>query len=70
MTWGQRVRAARGPLTQEEIAARCDCTQPVISRIEAGLQLPSDDMKVRLARALGIQIAELFPWDEIEPVAS
>jgi transcriptional regulator with XRE-family HTH domain len=52
------VREARDqhnpPLTQVQLAAAVQVDQTYISLIERGLRVPSDDLKLRLAEALGI----------------
>lgn len=49
----------RPPVTQADLAARCGVDQTYISLIERGLRIPSDDLKQRLAKALGIRPVRL-----------
>lgn len=49
----------RKPLTQEELAARSGVDQTYISLIERCLRNPSDDIKRKLAKALGIAPSRL-----------
>lgn len=68
-----RERHSRGftPLTQEELAAKSGVDQTYISLIERFLRNPSDDIKRRLAKALGIAPARLrFSEPDAESVAS
>lgn len=54
------ARERRKPsLTQEELARRSRVDQTYISLIERGLRVPSDDIKRRLAKALGIAPSKL-----------
>lgn len=66
--WGSRIRARRGPITQERLAELIGGDQSTISRIERGeLRRVSDDLKWRIAGALGCPPAELFPWPAVVP---
>ncbi len=47
-------------LKQEALAAASGLSQPVISRIETGLQLPDDYQRGQLAKALGCTECELI----------
>ncbi len=51
---GKRVEKARkiAGLTQQELAKKLETSQPNISRIESGFQIPSIKMLYRIARAL------------------
>jgi len=57
------VREARDrrkkPLTQEELADKSGVDQTYISLIERGLRNPSDDIKRKLAKALGLAPSRL-----------
>lgn len=62
--WGRRVeeaRQARG-MSQRALARRTGVTQQTISKVETGRMCPHDRVKVRLARALGHDPADLFRW--------
>jgi len=48
------------------IKARVNPTN--LSRIERGEYVPSDEVRWRLARALGLQVAELFPYPDTSRV--
>jgi len=62
--WGALVREARRRrrLSQTALGAAAEVTQQTISKVEAGDICPHDRLKVRLAVALDVPIAELFPW--------
>lgn len=73
MTQQLTVRQARGrrkpPVTQEWLADEADVDQTYISLIERGLRIPSDDVRDRLAKALGIAPSRLR-FAAPEPAAS
>jgi transcriptional regulator with XRE-family HTH domain len=49
-----RQARLRRKLTQDDLAAKSGVDQTHISSIEIGRRVPSDDVKERLAKALGI----------------
>lgn len=59
----RRIREEQG-LTQEQLAARAEAKQATISQIESGKTGFTRDSVLRLARALGVDIEELFFDDE------
>jgi len=63
-TWGALVREARHRrrLSQGALAAAAGVTQQSISKVEVGDICPHDRLKLRLAVALDVPPAELFPW--------
>lgn len=60
----QELRVERG-MSQTELATRASCTTNYISRLEGGGAAPGIDLVARLAKALGVTIAELLPTDEV-----
>jgi transcriptional regulator with XRE-family HTH domain len=61
---GQRVkqlRRLRGA-TQEQLAERMDVNPKYLSSIERGLENPTLDLLIRLARGLQVELHELFQW--------
>lgn len=46
-------------MTQDDLAAKSGVDQTHVSSIEIGRRLPSDDVKKRLAKALGIRPSRL-----------
>lgn len=72
--WAQRVRDRRDALglSQDELVAltQGSLSQPSLSQIETGTRAPTDRVKGVLAAALDTTVAELFPYDEIDEVAS
>jgi transcriptional regulator with XRE-family HTH domain len=73
MTQAITVREAREqrrqPLTQEQLAERSGVDQTYISLIERCKRVPSDDIKRRLAKALGIAPSRLR-FAEPQPAAT
>ena len=65
--WGERVRKRRGPITQEQLAELIGGDQSTIIRIERGKVDLSDDMKWKIAGALGCTPADLFPYPDVVP---
>lgn len=58
----KRVREVKG-LSQKEVALSCKMDQAHYSRIENGKTDPSFSVVVRIAKALGIELHELFNAD-------
>lgn len=66
--WGQRLRARRGSISQNQLAAIAGVDQSTISRVENGqLDNISDVLKWRLAGALGCLVSDLFPYPNVRP---
>lgn len=64
--WGQKIEALRRELnlTQDDLAEKTPTSQQTISRIELGRQVPSDGLRVKIARALGVKVADIFTYEE------
>jgi DNA-binding XRE family transcriptional regulator len=62
--WAHFVNYARRyrGLIQDALAEAADVSQQTISKIEAARICPHDRLKVRLAEALEVHTAALFPW--------
>lgn len=62
--WGARVAQARRSrrLSQLALARACDVSQQTVSKVEHGEICPHDRLKLRLAAALDVPPAALFPW--------
>ncbi len=67
VAWGGRLRKRRGNITQETLAKLCRTDQSTISRIERGQLALSDEMKWKLAGALGVTVEDLFPYPNVRP---
>jgi len=64
--WGQRVEEKRKEkgMSQDGLALTARTSQQTISRIELGQQGVADDLRVRIAQALGVKPGELFTYEE------
>lgn len=58
----QELRVARG-LSQVELAGKAGCTSNYVSKLERAGAAPGIDLVARLARALGVAVAELLPTE-------
>jgi len=58
--FGERVRRARGSMSQAALGALVGISRASISNIEAGRQHPPLHLLPRLARALGVEPAQLI----------
>lgn len=67
--WGNRIRAERTAqdIGLNELARLADMDPGNLSRIENGKQGVGDDLRMRLANALGKRVEDLFSYPE-EPV--
>lgn len=67
--WGRRVAQARADLklSQRRLAEIIDVDQSTISRLERGVLVPSDDLKWKIAGALGKRVDELFIYPAVRP---
>lgn len=54
--WSTRKKAG---LTQEKLAEKSELSTVFISRIERGVESPSVDNLVKIAKALGMNVADL-----------
>jgi putative transcriptional regulator len=61
-----RLREARlrHELTQAELAALADVSRKTINTVENGVFIPSTVLALRLARALGTSVEDLFQLPE------
>lgn len=63
--WGRRIRRLRREkeLTATAVAQTVGISRHYLHRIEKGQQSPSDDVRLRIASALGTEPGELFSYD-------
>lgn len=69
-TWGHRlksVRAQRG-MSALELSRRAEITSQYVYMLEAGRYSPSDEVRVRIAAALEVQVEDI--WSYPQDVAS
>ncbi len=60
LTTTMRMHRARMDLTQAELAERAGITRKSINAIETGQMVPSTILALKLARALGLTVEDLF----------
>lgn len=63
--WGERIKRLRktSDLTAADIAKDAGITPQYLHAIERGEYSPSDDVKIRIAKAMGVQVGEIFSYD-------
>lgn len=68
-TWGVGVRALRElrDWTQTDLAEAASVPQSTVSRIETGSRQISDEVRVKVAKALNVDPHKLFPYVEGVP---
>jgi len=66
---GRRIRELRKNkrLTQEELGEKSGISYKYLGNIERGLENPSFKHLARIAKALGIELSELFEFEHLEP---
>ena len=66
--FGQRVKELRKSLkyTQEQVAQLIDIEPPNVSKLESGLHFPQPENIEKLAKALNVEVKELFDFDHIK----
>lgn len=60
----KKTREAKG-LSQKEVALACKMDQAQYSRIENGKTDPSFSAVLRIAKSIGVELADLFRADEV-----
>lgn len=67
--WGEKVREEReaAGLTQKALADACDVHPTTVLRIERGDLCPNDELKWKIAGALGVRMDVLWAWSQIIP---
>lgn len=68
VTWGHRLKSAREKrgLSAAELSRRAEITSQYVYMLEAGRYSPSDEVRVRIAAALEVQVEDIWSY----PVAS
>ena len=63
---GRRIHAIRKAKgwTQEELGVKADVSYKFIGEIERGQQNPSFDILVKIAGAIGVELHELFQFEQ------
>lgn len=64
--WGQRLREVREQhgLTGSELAKAAGVTRQHIQRVEAGITSSSDDVRIKIASVLGVQVTDIWSYPE------
>lgn len=62
-----RVQRAKHNLTQEQLADLVGVSRKTINTVERGIFVPSTFLTLKLARALGCSVEELFSIEKIKP---
>lgn len=62
-----RLQRALRELTQADLAERAGVTRASVNAIEGGRMVPSIFLALKLARALGLSVDELFSLPEEQP---
>lgn len=57
---GERLKTLRGDRTQKEVADALGLTVAAISNYENGQRIPTDAIKMRIARYYGVSVQEIF----------
>lgn len=67
--WGQRLRQARKEqgISLRDITAKAGLHKSHYCRIEAGETVPSDELRMRLASALGVRVEQIFSYPDTTP---
>lgn len=60
MTIAEKLVAARGEKSREEIAKAVGISASAVSMYETGARIPRDEIKVRLADYFGVSVQALF----------
>ncbi len=60
----RRLRFDHDEMTQEELANLAGCTRQTIIALEQGKYVPSLELAYKIARALGVSLEEVFPYEE------
>ncbi len=59
-----KVLRAMNDWTQEELAERVSVTRKTINTVENGVFIPSAYLALKIAKAFGVQVEEVFQLDE------
>ena len=56
----RRLRFEHGQMTQQQLAERIGCTRQTVIMLEQGRYVPSLALALRIARAFGTTVEEVF----------
>ena len=60
MSIAERLIAARGAMPRTEVCSVVGISQSALAMYERGLRVPRDEIKVKLAKAYGTTVEDLF----------
>ena len=60
----RRLRFDHDEMTQEELASLAGCTRQTVIALEQGKYVPSLELAYKIARAFGVSLEEVFPYEE------
>lgn len=63
----RRLRFQNGEMTQEDLAVRVGVSRQTIIAIERGKYNPSVGLAMRIARAFGVRVEDVFALSDEEP---
>jgi putative transcriptional regulator len=63
----RRFRFQHGEMTQEDLAVRVGVSRQTIIAIEKGKYNPSVGLALRIARAFGVRVEDVFALSDEEP---
>ena len=63
------ARVTHGDLTQQALADKVLCSRQTIHSIESSKFVPSIELSLKIAKALGVSIEEIFYLEEKDPDA-
>ncbi len=68
---GRRLRKVRRDkeLTATYVAAQAGVSRNYLHRVEGGMHEPSDDVRIRLAEVLGVQVGDIWSYPDTAGVA-
>jgi len=58
----RRLRFEHGEMTQEELGRRVGCTRQTIIALEQAKYLPSLELALRISRAFGVRVEDVFEY--------
>ncbi len=63
----RRLRFDHGEMTQQQLAELVGVTRQTIIALEAGKYTPSLTLAIRIARAFGVTVEEVFQYEDSKP---
>ena len=57
---GERLRMLRGDRSREQVAVAIGVTAQAVFNYENGTRIPTDDLKMKIAKVFGCTVQEIF----------